>query len=114
MAAEKPPDTDLATAALERLVGALAEDAIYVIAGDPRDLKEALEGVLHRRGPAYTAAVQGQPHTRMTGQYGAWFVEMARAMAPVAPSASVPMMEIVREKVTLEIGARGLRSLFSS
>ena len=67
-----------------------------------------------RRGHAYTAAVQGQPHTRMTTHFDAWVVEMARALAPIAPPVWVPMMEVVREKVTLEIGARGLRSLFSS
>ena len=109
-----PRETDLATAALERLLGVLAEDAFYVLAGGGRDTKDALDGLLQRRAAAYTAAVQGQPHTRMTGQFGAWLVDMARAMAPVSPPTNVPMMEIVREKVTLEIGARGLRSLFSS
>jgi hypothetical protein len=115
MATDMPVDNDLATAALERLVGALAEDAMFVLAGCAgREPKDALDGLLQRRGAAYTAAVQGQPHTRMTSQYGPWFVEMSRALAPLAPPAHVPMMEIVREKVTLELGARGLRSLFSS
>jgi hypothetical protein len=115
MADDRVADNDMATAALERLVGALAEDAMFVLAGCAgRDPKDALENLLQRRSSAYTAAVQGQPHTRMTGQYGPWFVDMSRAMAPVAPPAQVPMMEIVREKVTLELGARGLRSLFSS
>jgi tellurite resistance protein len=109
-----PNDSDLATAALDRLVAVLGEDAIYVLSSGARDPREALEGILQRRGYAYTAAVQGQPHARMTTQYGGWLVEMARALAPIAPPAWVPMMEVVREKVTLEIGARGLRSLFSN
>jgi hypothetical protein len=109
-----PNDSDLATAALDRLVAVLGEDALYVLASGARDPKDALDGILMRRGYAYTAAVQGQPHTRMTTQFDAWTVEMARALAPVAPPVWVPMMEVVREKVTLEIGARGLRSLFSS
>jgi hypothetical protein len=109
-----PNDIDLATAALDRLVGVLAEDAIYVLASGTHDVKEALEGLLQRRGYAYTAAVQGQPCSRMTTQFEAWIVEMARAMAAVAPPVWVPMMDVVREKVTLEAGARGLRSLFSS
>jgi tellurite resistance protein len=50
----------------------------------------------------------------MTTHFDSWVVEMARALAPVAPPTWVPMMEVVREKVTLEMGARGLRSLFSS
>jgi tellurite resistance protein len=106
--------SDGATAALERLVGVLCEDAIFVLASMAGDPKDELDGLLHRRGSAYAAAVQGRPHTRMTTQFDAWVVDMVRAMAPVAPPAWVPMMEVVREKVTLEIGARGLRSLFSS
>ena len=106
--------TDLATAALERLVGVLGEDAFFVIAARPREPKEALEGLVQRRGHSYTAAVQGQPHTRMTTQFEAWVVEMARAMAPIWPPSWMPMMDVVRERVTLELGARGLRSLFSS
>jgi tellurite resistance protein len=107
-------DSHLATAALDRLVAVLGEDAIYVLASGARDPKEALDTILMRRGYAYTAAVQGQPHTRMTTHFEGWFVEMARALAPTAPPVWVPMMEVVREKVTLELGARGLRSLFSS
>ena len=107
-------DSDLATAALDRLVGVLGEDAIFVFATGTRDPKESLEGLLQRRGAAYTAAVQAQPHARMTTQFDEWQIEMARAMAPLWPSAWTPMMDVVREKVTLEIGARGLRSLFSS
>src|SRR5882672_5857094 len=105
---------DSVSAALGRLVGVLGEDALFVLSSGPREAKDALEGLLQRRGPAYTAAAQGQPHTRMTAQFDSWLLEMARALAPVSPPAWVPMMEVVREKVTLEIGARGLRSLFSS
>lgn len=109
-----PDDSSLATAALERLVGVLGEDTIFVLASGARDPKDALEGLLQRRGIAYTAAVQGQPHTRMTSQFEAWEVDMTHAMAAVWPPSWMPMMDVVREKVTLEIGARGLRSLFSS
>jgi tellurite resistance protein len=107
-------DAALASAALGRLAGILAEDAIFVLGSGVRDAKDALDGVLQRRGPAYAAALQGQPHARMTAGFEAWYVEMVRALAPVSPPASVPMMGVVRERVTLELGARGLRSLFSS
>jgi hypothetical protein len=105
---------DSVSAGLGRLVGVLGEDALFVFASGPREVKDALEGLLARRGPAYAAVAQGQPHARMTAQFDPWLLEMARALAPVSPPAWVPMMEVVREKVTLEIGARGLRSLFSS
>jgi hypothetical protein len=109
-----PTDAHVATLALDRLVGVLGEDAIFVLATVARDARDALDGLLQRRAQTYTAAVQGLAHTRMTAKFDAWFVDMVRAMAPVSPPAWVPMMEMVREKVTLEIGARGLRSLFSS
>jgi uncharacterized tellurite resistance protein B-like protein len=109
-----PNDPNLATSALDRLVVVLGEDAIYVLASGARDAKEALDGLVTRRGHAYAAAVQGQPLARMGTSFEAWIVEMARALAPVAPPTWIPMMDVVREKVTLELGARGLRSLFSS
>jgi tellurite resistance protein len=102
------------SAALERLLGVLCGDAMFVLASGANDPKDDLDSLLQRRSHAYAAAVQGRPHTRMTTQYEAWVVDMARAMAPIAPPAWLPMMDVVREKVTLEIGARGLRSLFSS
>jgi hypothetical protein len=107
-------DSALASAALGRLAGILGEDAIFVLGAGVRDPKEALDVVLQRRGPAYAAALQGQPHARMTAGFEAWYVEMVRALAPVSPPTSVPMMGVVRERVTLELGARGLRSLFSN
>jgi tellurite resistance protein len=50
----------------------------------------------------------------MLSQFDAWVIEMARALSPIAPPSWLPMMSVIGEKVTLEIGARGLRSLFSS
>lgn len=52
--------------------------------------------------------------TPMVEGFDAWIIEMARVMAPLAPPAWMPMGDLIAEKVTLEIGARGLRSLFSS
>ncbi len=107
-------DSALASAALGRLAGIFGEDAIFVLGSGVREAKDALDGMLQRRGPVYAAALQGQAHARMTGGFDAWYVEMVRALAPVSPPASIPMMGVVREGVTLELGARGLRSLFSS
>jgi len=100
-------------AALERLVQVLCGDALFVLATEDADPRDALEGLTARRAAAYTAALQGQPCVTADA-FEAWLVEMARALAPVSPPASLPMMQVVREKVTLEVGARGLRSLFSS
>ncbi|MCL2449409.1 MAG: TerB family tellurite resistance protein [Polyangiaceae bacterium] len=112
--AEGPPDTPPdPTAALARLSGALTEDALFVLGSAAHD-REGLEALLQRRAAAYDAAVHDRPFARMTGSFEAWLVDLSRAMAPVAPPPWLPMMDVVREKVTLEIGARGLRSLFSS
>ena len=106
--------SDLATDALGRLVAVLAEDAMFALAAGGGDAEGALEGLGKRREPAYNAILQGMPVARMSDQLDAWIVQLARAMAPIAPPAWLPMMDVVREKVTLEIGARGLRSLFST
>jgi tellurite resistance protein len=103
-----------AHAALGVLAGVLSEDAIFVFASGVRDVKDGLDGLLQRRGLAYASALEGLPHTRMTAGFDAWYVDLSRALAPVSPPTLIPMMGVVREKMTLETGARGLRSLFSS
>ena len=100
--------------ALSRLVGALAEDAIFALAGTPRNPREALDGLAKRRTDAYAAVIQGTRVLRMETDFDHWMVEMLRAMAPVSPPSWMAMHEVIAEKVTLEVGARGIRSLFSS
>ena len=51
--------------ALSRLVGALAEDAIFALAGTPRNPREALDGLAKRRTDAYAAVIQGTRVLRM-------------------------------------------------
>jgi tellurite resistance protein len=101
-------------AALASVLEAIADDILFVLADASRGAEAALQALLSRRAPAYEAIAKGEPQPRMASQFDAWFAALARAAAPVAPPASLPMMEVVREKVTLEIGARGLRGLFSS
>ncbi len=105
---------DLASEALARLVPVLCEDAIYALAAGGGDPSGALEGCGKRRAESYAAVVQGMAIPRMGVDFETWQIHLARTMAPVAPPVWLPMMDVVREKVTLEIGARGLRSLFSS
>jgi hypothetical protein len=106
------PEADTKTAALARLVSTLAEDAIFGLAtgGGP----SVLEGLGKRRGESYSALLTGHRLNTMLGELDHWVVEMTRAMAPIFPPAWMPMAEVIREKVTLEVGARGLRGLFSS
>ena len=108
-----PSQVDPVTATLSSIVTTLAEDAIFVLASEGGS-KASLEGLAKRRTDAYAAIVQGVKVPRMTDDFDAWVIELTRAVAPLAPPSWMPMADVVREKVTLEIGARGLRSLFSS
>src|SRR4029079_12208498 len=63
---------------------------------------------------AYSAILAGHRLNTMSGEFDNWIVELTRAVAPIFPPTWMPMAEVIREKVTLEVGARGLRSLFSS
>jgi tellurite resistance protein len=105
---------DLATQALSRLLTALTEDAIFAFAASGDGAASALDGVAKRRSDAYAATLQGVRVPRMVEGFDHWVVEMTRAMAPLSPPVWMPMSEVIRQKVTLEIGARGLRSLFST
>jgi len=105
---------DPETATLSRLVATLAEDAIFALSASKDDPLSLLEGLARRRADAYAAAVQGARTASMVETFDAWVIEMARVMAPLAPPAWMPMGDLIAEKVTLEIGERGLRSLFSS
>lgn len=106
------PEVDAKTLLLARLVNALAEDAIFGLScgGGPG----VLDGLGRRRGEAYAAILAGHRLNTMAGELDAWTIELTRAMAPIFPPSWMPMAEVVREKVTLEVGARGIRSFFSS
>src|SRR6185295_11982947 len=106
------PNVDTKTAVLGSLVTTLAEDAIFGLScGGGANV---LEGLGKRRGEAYSAILAGHRLNTMMGELDHWIVEMTRAMAPIHPPSWMPMADVIREKVTLEVGARGIRSLFSS
>jgi hypothetical protein len=107
-------DADVATRALSRLVTALAEDAIFVFAGARDGGLAALPALAKRRADAYTACLRDEPAKDMIGAFDAWVIDRTRAMAPIAPPVWLPMGDVVAAGVTLEVGARGIRSLFSS
>lgn len=106
------PMVDPKTAALGRLITTLAEDGIFGLATGAG--AEALEGLGKRRFEAYQAVLQGHRLNTMSTELDHWLVEMTRAAAPVAPPTWLPMSGVLEQRITLEAGARGLRSLFSS
>ncbi len=99
---------------LSRVTSVVVEDALFFSLTGAEDLSEAFRELGGRRADAYLAVAHGVTIPRMLEQYEPWFFQMCRAVAPVAPPKWLPMMGVVEEKVTLEVGARGLRSLFSS
>jgi tellurite resistance protein len=105
-------EPDSKTLVLGRLVSTLAEDAMFGLScGGGTDV---LDGLGKRRGEAYSAVLAGHRLNTMTSEFDNWVVELTRAVAPIYPPVWMPMAEVIREKVTLEAGARGIRSLFSS
>jgi len=108
------PTVDEAGRALSRLVAVLAEDAFFALAAGGPEPREALDGLARRRMDAYQKIMADEPVPRLGDDAGHWIADLTRAMAAVAPPVWLPMHEVLAEKVTLEVGARGLRSLFSS
>ncbi len=99
--------------AVSGLVQIVTEDAIFAFAAGGDDVADTLEGLGKRRTEAYAAVLNGAQMPRMLAQYDAWVTASSRLLAPIAPPVWLPMMGVIAEKVTLEIGSRGLRSLFS-
>lgn len=107
------PSSSLAPSqALSHLMTTLSEDAIFALSAGGAET--ALEGLQKRRAEAYAIKLKGGPLHSMHDQFDAWLVEMTKAIAPVWAPQMLPMGDVIREKVTLELGARGIRSLFSS
>ena len=80
----------------------------------PGATHDAVEGILKRRHEAHVALAQGTTLPRMLESEDAWIVALARAIAPIAAPVWLPMADVLKQRVTLEAGARGLRSFFSS
>jgi len=99
---------------LSQLVSTLAEDTIFVLAGDEGAVSSPpFDALAKRRADLYAAVLRGEPRATMLSTFDAWVVDLARAMAPISPPDWLPMGDVIRAHVTLEAGARGLRSLFS-
>ncbi len=99
--------------ALANLHLTVVEDLLFSLSGGEGSDAEALVGILGRRLKHHQKA-RTEAVSRMGSDFEPWLFALARAAAPIAPPSWLPMGDVLREKVTLEVGARGLRSLFSS
>jgi hypothetical protein len=106
--------TDPTTERLSQLVSTLAEDTIFVLAGDEGAVAAPpFEALAKRRADVYAGILRGVARSTMVTTFDAWVVDLARAVAPISPPDWLPMGALLRAHVTLEAGVRGLRSLFS-
>lgn len=90
---------------------AVASDALFVLASSARIDRDKLIETATRRNVLYGTLVQGA--TGDHADWHTWLVNMCVALAPVSPPLWLPMRDLV-DALTLETGARGVRSLFTS
>lgn len=91
---------------------ALCDDALVAACATGRFETEALGALARRRETATTAALRGAPIGPESGD--AWLLPFCTALAPISPPQSMPLADLVEGGLSLEHGARGLRSLFTS
>jgi hypothetical protein len=96
---------------LANYLRAVSDDALFLLASTHKMDRELLVEMATRRGTHYATLVQGGTPDCM--DWPTWLVNMCVALAPVAPPVWLPMHELI-DSLTLETGARGVRSLFTS
>jgi hypothetical protein len=107
MSTELPPLNSLVT------LVTLCEDAFFGVTASGRLDLEALRALAARRAGAYRAAALGAPGPTLA-DWEPWLIALCAAIAPITPPRWMPMAEVVHAGLSLELGARGVRSLFTS
>jgi hypothetical protein len=90
---------------------AVSSDALFLLCSSQKIETNTLLEMANRRADHYATLVQGGELDNADASL--WFVNMCVALAPVAPPPWLPMHELI-DSLTLETGARGVRSLFTS
>ncbi len=91
----------------------LCDDAFFLIASTARLDDDLLRDFAKRRSPVLQAVARGAAPEHL-GSWDGWLVKMSAAIAPLAPPRWLAMSDVIDEGVSLEHGARGVRSLFTS
>src|SRR4051812_44247132 len=91
----------------------LCEDAFFAITGAARFEIDHLRALAQRRAGALRAAALGAPPEGMEAGER-WLFSLCAAIAPIAPPRWMPMADAIEAGLSLEHGARGMRSLFTS
>jgi tellurite resistance protein len=97
---------------LQRALVTVVDDAFFGVTATSRLDLDGLRALARRRAPAVVSALRdGSSHGMELGD--AWLLTLCAAIAPISPPRWLPMNEVVGE-LSLEHGARGVRSLFTT
>ena len=107
MSTELPPLNPLIT------LVTLCEDVFFGITASGRLDLDTLRALATRRASTHRAAALGSPGPTLS-EWEPWLLTLCAATAPIAPPRWMPMAEVVEAGLSLELGARGVRSLFTS
>jgi len=91
----------------------LCDDAFFLVASTARLDGDLLRDFVQRRSSVLQAVARGAPSEHM-GSWDSWLLKMSAAIAPLVPPRWLAMADVIDEGVSLEHGARGMRSLFTS
>jgi hypothetical protein len=91
----------------------LCEDAFFAITAATRLDVDMLRALARRRAKAIEAAARESTLVRIEASE-LWLLPLCAAIAPIAPPRWMPMADAIEEGLSLEHGARGVRSLFTS
>jgi hypothetical protein len=98
---------------LARALALLSEDAFFAVAGAAKLDVDGLRALAARRSAAVAAVARGTPMPGLDA-WEPWVLGLCLAIAPIAPPRWVPMADAVEAGLSLEHGARGVRSLFTT
>ncbi len=90
----------------------LCDDALFAVAATNRFELDHLRALTARRASALRASALGTPAAGLES-WDAWQLTLCTAIAPVAPPRWLPLSDVIGS-LSLEHGARGVRSLFTS
>jgi hypothetical protein len=91
----------------------LCEDAFFAITAARRVDVDQLRALARRRAPV-VAGLGPDMRGGLMGTWEPWVTSLCAAIAPIAPPRWMPMADAVEQGLSLEHGARGVRSLFTS
>jgi hypothetical protein len=98
---------------LSNALTVVCEDVFFAVTAGHRLDVDMLRALAKRRAPV--VAGQGPDmHGGLMGSWDSWVTALCAAIAPIAPPRWMPMADAVQMGLSLEHGARGVRSFFTA